>query len=69
MSYAAVLGVSTGVFNNVFNFPGADASVPLFGFVFLVALGVDYNIFLMTRVSDESLTICTGPGILRGSTT
>ena len=66
MSYAAALGVSALVFNNVFNFPGADASVPLFGFVFLVALGVDYNIFLMTRVREESLKIGTRPGILKG---
>jgi RND superfamily putative drug exporter len=66
ISYAAALGVSALVFNNVFNFPGADASVPLFGFVFLVALGVDYNIFLMTRVREESLKIGTRPGILKG---
>ncbi|WP_431220373.1 MMPL family transporter [Leifsonia xyli] len=66
LSYAAALGVSALVFNHVFGFPGADASVPLFGFVFLVALGVDYNIFLMTRVREESLTIGTRPGILRG---
>lgn len=66
VSYAAALGVSALVFNNVFNFPGADASVPLFGFVFLVALGVDYNIFLMTRVREESLKTGTRPGILKG---
>ena len=45
VSYAASLGVSALFFNHVFQFPGADAAVPLFGFVFLVALGVDYNIF------------------------
>ena len=66
LSYAAALGVSALVFNNLFHFPGADASVPLFGFVFLVALGVDYNIFLMTRVREESMRIGTRPGILRG---
>ncbi|MBG6179566.1 MMPL family transporter [Arthrobacter sp. CAN_A1] len=66
LSYATALGVSALVFNNVFGFEGADASVPLFGFVFLVALGVDYNIFLMTRVREESLRIGTRPGILRG---
>jgi RND superfamily putative drug exporter len=66
LSYAATLGVSALVFNHLFHFPGADASVPLFGFVFLVALGVDYNIFLMTRVREESLAIGTRPGILRG---
>jgi RND superfamily putative drug exporter len=66
LSYAAALGVSALVFNHVFGFPGADAAVPLFGFVFLVALGVDYNIFLMTRVREESLHLGTRPGILRG---
>ncbi len=66
ISYAATLGVSALVFNHLLNFPGADPTVPLFGFVFLVALGVDYNIFLMTRVREESLKIGTRPGILRG---
>ncbi|MCS5495762.1 MMPL family transporter [Cnuibacter physcomitrellae] len=66
LSYAATLGVSALVFDHILGFPGADASVPLFGFVFLVALGVDYNIFLMTRVREESLAIGTRPGILRG---
>lgn len=66
VSYATALGVSAIVFNHVLGFPGADASVPLFGFVFLVALGVDYNIFLMTRVREESLRLGTRAGILRG---
>jgi RND superfamily putative drug exporter len=66
LSYAATLGISALVFNHLFHFPGADPSVPLFGFVFLVALGVDYNIFLMTRVREESLRIGTRPGIVRG---
>jgi len=65
LSYASALGVAAIVFNAV-GFPGADATVPLFGFVFLVALGIDYNIFLMTRVREESLAIGTGAGILRG---
>lgn len=66
LSFATALGVSALVFNEVFGFPGADPSVPLFGFVFLVALGVDYNIFLMSRVREESLVHGTRPGILRG---
>ncbi|MBW8872485.1 MAG: MMPL family transporter, partial [Leifsonia sp.] len=66
LSYAATLGVSALVFNHLLGFPGADPSVPLFGFVFLVALGVDYNIFLMTRVREESLKLGTRPGIVRG---
>lgn len=66
LSYGAAMGVSALMFNNVFGFPGADATVPLFGFVFLVALGVDYNIFLMSRVREESLKHGTRAGILRG---
>ena len=66
LSYGAAMGVSALVFNNIFGFPGADATVPLFGFVFLVALGVDYNIFLMSRVREESLKHGTRAGILRG---
>ncbi|MEO8907256.1 MAG: MMPL family transporter, partial [Microbacteriaceae bacterium] len=50
LSYAASLGLSSVVFNSILGFPGADPTVPMFGFVFLVALGIDYNIFLMTRV-------------------
>lgn len=66
LSFATALGVAALVFNGVFKFPGADAAVPLFGFVFLVALGIDYNIFLMTRVREESLKYGTHRGILRG---
>jgi RND superfamily putative drug exporter len=54
LSFAAALGVSALFFNYVFNFGGADTSFPLFVFVFLVALGIDYNIFLMTRVREEA---------------
>ncbi|MGZ0713039.1 MMPL family transporter (plasmid) [Coraliomargarita sp. W4R53] len=66
LSFGTALGVSALIFNNLFNFPGADPAVPLYGFVFLVALGVDYNIFLMSRVREESLVHGTRPGILRG---
>ncbi len=66
LSFAAALGVSALVFTHVLGFPGADPAVPLYGFVFLVALGVDYNIFLMSRVREESLVHGTRPGILRG---
>jgi RND superfamily putative drug exporter len=54
LSFAAALGVSAFFFNHVFGFAGADTSFPLFVFVFLVALGIDYNIFLMTRVREEA---------------
>jgi RND superfamily putative drug exporter len=53
LSFLAALGVSGVVFRDVFHFAGADASFPLYVFVFLVALGVDYNVFLMTRVREE----------------
>ncbi|MEO7005572.1 MAG: MMPL family transporter [Terrimesophilobacter sp.] len=66
LSFGAALGASSLVFNGLFGFPGADPSVPLFGFVFLVALGIDYNIFLMTRVREESVAHGTREGILRG---
>jgi putative drug exporter of the RND superfamily len=55
LSFGAALGLSTLVFRHVFGFAGADNSLPLFVFVFLVALGIDYNIFLMTRVREETL--------------
>ncbi|WP_394162895.1 MMPL family transporter [Galactobacter valiniphilus] len=66
LSYGTAMGVSALVFNGLFNFPGADPAVPLFGFTFLVALGVDYNIFLMTRVREEVKAHGAQDGITRG---
>lgn len=66
ISFGTALGVAALLFNHVFKFPGADPAVPLYSFVFLVALGIDYNIFLMTRVREESVTHGTRVGILRG---
>jgi len=66
LSFGTAMGTAALVFNHVFKFPGADPSVPLYGFVFLVALGIDYNIFLMTRVREESRRHGTREGILRG---
>ena len=54
LSFAAALGVCALVFNHLLDLPGADPAVPLFAFVFLVALGIDYNIFLMTRAREET---------------
>lgn len=65
LSFAAALGVSALVFNTVFGFSGADPTVPLFAFVFLIALGVDYNIFLMTRAREETLHHGPREGVLR----
>ncbi|MBO0980010.1 MMPL family transporter [Microbacterium sp. SD291] len=66
LSFGTAMGVSALVFNGILAFPGADPAVPLFGFVFLVALGIDYNIFLMTRVREESIEHGTREGVLRG---
>jgi putative drug exporter of the RND superfamily len=66
VSFAASLGVSVFLFNHLFHFEGMDGSVPLLGFVFLVALGIDYNIFLMSRVHEELARLGTRAGMLKG---
>lgn len=66
LSFGTALGVAALMFTHVFKFPGVDPAVPLYGFVFLVALGIDYNIFLMTRVREESIAHGTREGISRG---
>jgi RND superfamily putative drug exporter len=66
LSFGAALGVAAIVFDVVFGFPGADPGFPLFAFIFLVALGVDYNIFLMARVREETARHGTREGMLRG---
>jgi RND superfamily putative drug exporter len=66
LSFGSALGISALVFDHVFDFPGADPAVPLYGFVFLVALGIDYNIFLSTRVREESLRYGSRDGVIRG---
>jgi putative drug exporter of the RND superfamily len=68
LSFAAALGLSALAFRHLFGFAGEDASVPLFTFVFLVALGIDYNIFLMTRIREEAVTSGTKPGAITGLT-
>ncbi len=66
LSFAAALGASAFAFRHLFGFAGADASYPLFVFIFLVALGIDYNIFLMTRVREETARVGTKAGTLKG---
>ncbi len=66
LSFGAALGLSALFFRYAFGFAGADNSMPLFAFVFLVALGIDYNIFLMTRVREETLVSGTRQGMLTG---
>jgi putative drug exporter of the RND superfamily len=64
LSFGAALGLSSLLFEYVFGFAGSDPGFPLFAFVFLVALGIDYNIFLMTRVREETATHGTRKGSL-----
>jgi RND superfamily putative drug exporter len=66
LSLLAAIGFSAEVFTHVFGFAGADAALPLYAFVFLVALGIDYNIFLMSRVREESRRQGTHLGALFG---
>ncbi len=66
LSYGAAMGISALIFRQVLGFAGADSSLPLFVFVFLVALGIDYNIFLMTRVHEEAKEVGTRRGALVG---
>jgi putative drug exporter of the RND superfamily len=66
LSFVATLGASGFIFRDVFHFAGTDSAFPLFAFVFLVALGVDYNIFLMTRVREETAKRGHRAGTLTG---
>lgn len=66
LSFAAALGAGVFLFNGPFGFPGIDATVPIFSFVFLIGLGVDYNIFLMARVREEAEQHGTREGMTRG---
>jgi len=66
LSFTTALGLSALAFRYLFSFAGADVSMPLFVFVFLVALGIDYNIFLMTRVREEAKRSGTRQGALTG---
>ena len=66
VSFGSAIGVAALLFNHVWDFPGADPAVILYSFVFLVALGIDYNIFLMTRVREEVLKIGTKKGVIKG---
>ncbi len=66
LSFAAALGISAFFINHVFGFHAADTAFPLFVFVFLVALGIDYNIFLMTRVREEATRTDARHGAISG---
>ena len=66
LSFLAALGISSVFFTKVFNFGGGDTSLPLFVFIFLVALGIDYNIFLMSRVREDALDRGTREAAISG---
>jgi RND superfamily putative drug exporter len=66
LSFGAALGISAVVFEHVFGYPGEPSTLPLLAFIFLVALGVDYNIFLMARTREETLRHGARDGMLRG---
>ncbi|MCX5058539.1 MULTISPECIES: MMPL family transporter [unclassified Streptomyces] len=69
LSLATALGLSALAFRHVFDYAGEDVSFPLFVFVFLVALGIDYNIFLTTRIREEAFHRGTRPGVVTGLAT
>ena len=66
LSFGAALGLALLVFELFADFPGEDPSFPLFAFIFLVALGIDYNIFLMARVREEAQSLPTKQAMLKG---
>jgi RND superfamily putative drug exporter len=66
LSFFAALGLALVVFELFADFPGEDPSYPLFAFIFLVALGIDYNIFLMARVREEAQAMPTKEAMLKG---
>lgn len=65
LSALAALGAGSWISDTVFGFPALDTNVPLFGFLFLVALGVDYTIFLVTRAREEAAAHGTTQGMVR----
>ncbi|MEV0125432.1 MMPL family transporter [Streptomyces sp. NPDC050703] len=66
LSFTAALGVSALAFRHLFDYPGEPTDFPLFVFVFLVALGIDYNIFLATRIREEAARQGSRAGVLTG---
>ncbi|MFF1299296.1 MULTISPECIES: MMPL family transporter [unclassified Streptomyces] len=66
LSFAAALGISALAFRYLFDYAGETTDFPLFVFVFLVALGIDYNIFLTTRIREEAARQGTRPGVVMG---
>ncbi|WP_405610440.1 MMPL family transporter [Streptomyces sp. NBC_00076] len=69
LSFAAALGLSALAFRHLFDYAGESTDFPLFVFVFLVALGIDYNIFLTTRIREEAARQGTRRGVVTGLAT
>ncbi|WP_330292393.1 MMPL family transporter [Streptomyces sp. NBC_00576] len=69
LSFAAALGISALAFRHLFDYAGEATDFPLFVFVFLVALGIDYNIFLTTRIREEAARQGTRKGVVTGLAT
>ncbi|MEU9786189.1 MMPL family transporter [Streptomyces phaeochromogenes] len=69
LSFAAALGISALAFRHIFDYAGEATDFPLFVFVFLVALGIDYNIFLTTRIREEAGRQGTRTGVVTGLAT
>lgn len=65
LSFLCTVGLSVLFIRYVVGDPGMDASIPTFAFIFLVALGIDYTIFLMARVREEAREHGTREGMLR----
>ncbi|TDD91419.1 hypothetical protein E1293_02195 [Actinomadura darangshiensis] len=65
-SYFAALGAAWLLFRYAFDFPALDIQVALMGFLFMVALGVDYNLFLVSRIREEVGRTDHRTGVLRG---
>lgn len=63
-SFAGSFGICTFIFQRLFHFQGMDPSLPIYIFLFVVALGVDYNIFLMDRSRQETIKRGTRDGML-----
>ena len=66
LSYAFALGATTLIFTELFNQPDSDPGLPTFAFIFLVALGVDYNIFLISRIREEAAHQATNEAVITG---
>ncbi|MDX3642812.1 MMPL family transporter [Streptomyces sp. MB09-02B] len=69
LSFAAALGLSALAFRHLFDYAGESTDFPLFVFVFLVALGIDYNIFLTTRIREEAARQGTRKAVVTGLAT